>query len=114
MTTTPKPPIFPVARDEVTEPGIGVSMETLTLKRENMRLRQERNEARQALADLEDRSSVPPPTRKQAAVAMTGKVVQWTGIAMLLLTAAAQVASMYRPDLEAPIRTLIKLVQGLG
>lgn len=112
----PPPPdevIQLTANDIETEPGTGMTVIEGQLRRENARLRRERDEARQELA-LSDRSSVPPPTRKQKAVAVTGKVVQWTGVALLVLTAAAQVASMYRPDLEAPIRTLIKLVKGLG
>ena len=71
MRPPPYPPPYPVARDEITQPGMGLDVEKLTLKRENLRLRKERNEARQQLSRALTESasgSVPPDlTRKQKA-----------------------------------------------
>jgi len=106
-----RPPPYPVASDDPTEPGIGhISLAAhLTLRQENMRLRRERNAARDAL-DEQLRTSMPPTPRQKLA----GGAVKWTGIAALLLTALAEVASLYRPDVEGPIRTLVKLLGGAG
>ncbi len=104
------------ANDIETEPGTGLGPIEMQLRRDNARLRRERNAAieRADLAELTLERSSMPPTGKQKAVAVTGKVVQWTGALVLLVTAMAQVAAMYRPDLEAPLRTIAKLLGGLG
>jgi hypothetical protein len=76
VTDEIRPPPLPAqpfgsARDEITQPGMGLDVEKLTLKRENMRLRQERNEARQqltrALTESASGSTPPDLTRKQKA-----------------------------------------------
>lgn len=106
-----RPPPYPVESDSPTEPGIGhISLAAhLSLRAENMRLRKERNAARAEL-DEQLRASMPPTPRQRLVVG----TVKWTGVASLLLTALAEVASMYRPDVVGPIRTLVKLLGGLG
>lgn len=108
MSDEIRPPPFPPARDETTEPGIGMSRETIALRKENARLRSERNEA---LAQVPE--SLPPPTRTQKAAGVTLSTVQWLGVASLVLTAAAQIASAYRPGLVGPIQHMIEIVKGL-
>lgn len=53
------PPPFPPARDLDTEPGLGL----LALKNENARLRQERDDLRAALGEVD--STPPPRTPRQ-------------------------------------------------
>jgi len=53
----PLPPFDAGANDVTTEPGIGISPEVIRLRRENRRLRSERDAARLQLAGL---GSVPP------------------------------------------------------
>lgn len=101
------------ANDIETEPGIGMTVGEMQLRRDLARIRRERDEARQELA-LSDRSSVPPPTRKQQVVGVGMGAVKWVGVATLLLTALAEIASTYRPDVVGPIQTVIKLLGGLG
>lgn len=104
----PPPPPFPVARDEVTQPGIGLDIEKLTLKRENMRLRQERNEARGLLADAV-RETVPPPTRKQKLVKAGLTSAQWAllvGVAGVVLPAVAKKWPAYADLVQAVLANL--------
>lgn len=108
MSDEIRPPPFPPSRDETTEPGIGMTRETIALRKENARLRSERNEALAAVPD-----TLPPPTRTQSAVRTSFSAVQWIGLVTLLLTAAAQVASAYKPGLVGPIQHMIDIVKGL-
>lgn len=81
------PPPFPPARDADTEPGIHSAQDVLALRRENARLRRERDE-------LRDRpSSTPPPTRKQRnvkAALITGKWAVLLPVVALAARAAAR------------------------
>jgi hypothetical protein len=95
VTDEIRPPPLPAqpfgsARDEITQPGMGLDVEKLTLKRENMRLRQERNEARQqltrALTESASGSTPPDLTRKQKAAKLGLSAATVT-----LITAAAGV-----------------------
>jgi hypothetical protein len=97
------PPPFPPARDIDTEPGMGL----LALKAENARLRRERDEAREELASS---PSTPPPTRRQAIVGTTMGTVKWLGVLSLIVTAAVQIASVYRPGLVGPLQQLLQLL----
>lgn len=68
----PPLPTFPPARDDTTEPGLGL----LALKQENARLRRERDAALAAPYDEETASDEePPPTRRQKAVRVTVRTV---------------------------------------
>lgn len=54
----------------------------------------------------------PPPSKRQVAVRAVGKGSQWLMIAIGVLGVAAQIAHIYRPDLEGPIQVAIKLLGG--
>jgi len=54
----------------------------------------------------------PPPSKGKVAVRAVGKGGQWLMIAIGALGVAAQVAHIYRPDLEGPIQVAIKLLGG--
>ena len=108
-TFPPLPPPFPPARDIDTEPGMGL----LALKGENARLRRERDDARAERDELlSNPSSIPPPTRRQKAVGVTVGTVQWLGVFTLIVTAAVQIASVYRPGLVGPLKQLQQLLGG--
>lgn len=103
------PPPFPKAVEAETEPGLGL----LQVKAERDRYRRERNEARAERDELLANSpSIPPPTRRQKAVGGVVGTVQWVGVATLLLTAAVQIASAYRPGLVGPLQQLLQLLGG--
>lgn len=103
------PPPFPIAKDADTEPGIGIDIEKLSLKRENMRLRQERNQARQALEDSAA-DTIPPPTKKQKTV--RGLLIG-TKYAVLLpvLAFAGRAAARKWPAVQELVDAVL---QGLG
>ena len=116
MSEGSKPPLFPVARDDATEPGIGLSLDALALQRECMRLRQERTALRKERDDAFealDRATMPPTPRQRLAGLGAG-AVSVLGVLSLVVALAAQVAAVYRPDIEAPLRTLEKLLGSLG
>lgn len=73
-------------RDIATEPGIGYPMDLLILRRENNRLRMERNQERQAreLAELTLERQSMPPTRRQRAVGWSLKLGKWGALLTLL------------------------------
>lgn len=77
MTDEMRPPPFPRAKDEETEPGVGL----IALKQENARLRWERDLARD---ELQDRPPRLPPLRKSR-VKFVGK---WAVIGALIGGAA--------------------------
>ncbi|HEU4580912.1 MAG TPA: hypothetical protein VFS67_21785 [Polyangiaceae bacterium] len=54
----------------------------------------------------------PPPSKGQVAARAVGKGSQWLMIAIGALGVAAQIAHIYRPDLEGPIQVAIKLLGG--
>ena len=76
---------------------------------ENRRLQRERDEAISLIPD-----ELPPPTRKQVMVGATVGLVKWLGVASLLLTAAAEVASIIKPEYVGPLQSLRKLFEGLA
>ena len=86
------PPPFPPARDADTEPGIHSAQDVLALRRDNARLRRQRDEL------LERPSSIPPPTRgqKRAKVALiTGK---WA-VLLPMVALAARAAARQWPEI---------------
>ena len=80
-----RPP--PLPKEAGTEPGLGL----LALKAENLRLRRERNEAREALA-TNDSGSSPPPTAKQRRGRTALGLGKWAGVLVLVPVVARAVA----------------------
>jgi hypothetical protein len=96
-----RPPPFPKARDEITEPGIGINPEVMTLRRENMRLRRERNAAKEELAHALTSSapgvgSIPPDlTRKQRTLKTLAKTGGYTLLVSVLMAVAPMLAKKW-------------------
>jgi hypothetical protein len=95
MSDELRPPPYPVASDDPTEPGIGsVSLAAhITLRKENMRLRQERNAARDEL-DKQLRSSM-PPTPVQRKVALSLNLGKYTALLTLVPVVGAVLAKVW-------------------
>jgi len=108
MRPPPYPPPFPVARDEVTQPGIGVDMERLTLKRENMRLRQERNAAREQLTNALTSSApgLAPRTRGQKAGKVAIELGKFAAMAPVLVI-AGKLAAKHWPEFSDLIDAIL-------
>jgi hypothetical protein len=112
------PPPFPRAVDIDTEPGIGllqVKADLLAEKQRSERYRRERNVARQERDELQaaQAGSIPPPRSAMQKVAGgTVGVTKWVGVATLLLTAAAQIASTFKPGAVGPIESLLEFIKG--
>ena len=101
------PPPYPPRQSDVeTLPGIDQSDRVYRMQEVITRLRAERDEAISLIPE-----ELPPPTRKQAMVGATGDVVRWLGILSLLLTVAAEVASLVKPEYVGPIQSLKKLAE---
>lgn len=101
----PPLPAFAAAKDETTQPGLGMSRETIALRQENARLRSERNEA---LASVPD--TLPPPTRKQRTVAAVLAGSKYALILPVLAFTGRALARKY-PQLQDLIDAVL---QGLG
>lgn len=86
------PPPFPPARDADTEPGIHSAQDVLALRRENARLRRERDELRDASP------SVPPPTRRQRTVKTALLTGKWA-VLLPLVALGARAAARQWPEL---------------
>lgn len=114
MRPPPLPSPFPVAaREAETEPGIGVNPEVMALRRENMRLRRERNAAKQDLTRALTESasgSMPPPTRKQKTVS---NLLTGTKYAVLLpvVAFAGRAAARKWPEFQELVDAVL---QGFG
>ena len=109
MANEMRPPPYPPNQSDVeTLPGLDQGERIGRLVRELVLTRKERDEALAALP------SYPPPTRKQAMVGATVGLVKWLGVASLLLTAAAEVASIIKPEYVGPLQSLRKLFEGLA
>lgn len=105
MSDEIRPPPFPPARDADTEPGIGMSRETIALRKENARLRSERNDALAAVPD-----TLPPPTRKQRTVAAVLAGSKYALLLPVLAFTGRALARKY-PQLQDLIDAVL---QGLG
>ncbi len=95
MSTEKKPDDVHVIteKDIATEPGIGYPMDLLVLRRENNRLRLERNQERHAreLAELTlERQSMPPTLKQRWA-----KVGKWGALFTLLPAVGAALAQLW-------------------
>lgn len=123
MAGSDRPPPLPYLRavDVTTEPGLGllaIKADLEASRKEAFRLRRERNEwrdkANQALTASAPGTSLPPektPARKAVGVGVG--VTQWIGVATMVLTVVAQIASMYKPGSEGPIEKIIDFLKGI-
>ena len=110
MANEMRPPPYPPRPSDVeTLPGLDQGERIGRLLIENRRLQRERDEAISLIPD-----ELPPPTRKQVMVGATVGLVKWLGVASLLLTAAAEVASIIKPEYVGPLQSLRKLFEGLA
>ncbi len=105
MTQPPPLPPFGNARDVDTEPGIGAA-ENLALKRENMRLRKERNEARETLNQALTQSA-PGLDVIPARFGKLKLVGKWAVVGTVL-GLLAPVIEHYVPQYAAVIHELVK------
>lgn len=111
MTQPPPLPPFGNARDVDTEPGIGAA-ENLALKRENMRLRKERNEARATLSQALTQSA-PGTDGVTVRFGRTKKVAFKFGEYTTLLSAAGLIARFIAkkfPESAELVEGLLQLV----
>lgn len=101
------PPPYPPRQSDVeTLPGLDQSEQVYRMQGVITRLRRERDEALSLIPE-----ELPPPTRKQAMVGATVGLVKWLGVVSLLLAAAAEVASLVKPEYVGPIQSLKKLAE---
>lgn len=96
-----RPPPFPKARDEITEPGIGQSPREAQLIRDLTRIRRERNQAiRERDAALTSSApgvgSIPPDlTRKQRTMNTLVKTGGYTLLVSVLMAVAPMLAKKW-------------------
>lgn len=109
MSERPVPPPFPVARDAETLPGVDSQQDAMALRRENLRLRQQRNQL-QLQVDAARTSDAPPPTRKQKLV----RRAMSSGHYALLVALVAAVAPAVAKKWPAYADLIDGVLSGLG